>query len=199
MGKDTTKFGAIEREFAAWRKGFMKNPWRTALIGLLIVILIGLGSIAPRAFNDLYSWILPSPTENPFSETQIIYSNYVPIESDKLDLDRSGSLIPAPNNFIAPFYASPEGQCIVPSEETLPYSQGIVLIRNTPTIFGEKITTFIPPSESDYFIFHLGDSHEVTTGGRAFQVTLSHMNDLTTEENAPYGGYFSYTFDIREK
>ena len=183
-------FGGIYKNFKE------KKPlyaWLRILAGLgALIIFLGAIWTATASFRD-------NRPATPFKGQVTIYSNIPAQETDIIDLDHSGKLTPAPNNFTAPFVVAPDGQCTPTSNEVLSYSQGIVLVLNVPTIFGTEKTYFMPPKASDYTIFRLGELHEIKTiDGRRFRLTLSSMKNLTTDENKVYGGYFSYTFDIIE-
>ena len=176
----------------------MNNPYKTIGLGFAFVILIGLGSVAPRAFNDIYSKVFPPALQNPFQDEKIIHSNFIPLENDIIDLGLAGTLIPSPYNLT--FSLDSEGVCVSTETPSVDYSKGIVLILNiAPTLTSRsegRGISFRPPPASDYFTFEGGTTHEIKTNGRTFLVTLSHINDLSTEENGPY---FSYPFKISEK
>jgi hypothetical protein len=201
---DGTKIGWFKREITAWREAFINNPLKTIVLGFALVVLIGLSSIAPRAFNDLYSLLIHQKPEEPFSATKIIYSNFVPFDYDIIDLDKSGTLTPSPYNKY--FDLSSKDICSSNNKSLIDYSQGIVLILNLPVTLSSRDfqdpsklargITFEPPPQSSYFTFKLGATKEISSGGRKFLVTLSRINDLSTPEN---GEYYSYVFDINEK
>lgn len=204
MHEEGTKLGWLKREITAWRESFMNTPVKTIILAFFLVILIGLGSIAPRAVNDVYSTYVHQTPQRPFSNRQTIYSNIIPFNYDIIDLDHSGSLTPSPNN--EQFSLSTEGICSPNNKPLIDYSSGIVLILNLPVILSShdfqnpsksgRGISFEPSLPSNYFIFKLGDTKEISTEGRKFLVTLSLINDLSTTKNGPY---FSYVFDINEK
>ncbi len=204
--KETTSLSKYQSELDAWSKLVRDRPFYTFFLVLGIVFLIGLGSIAPRAAGDLYSIVVRPAPQNPFSNTQITYSNIVPQASDIIELDHAGTLTPSPYN--VPHYTlSPEGACST-NGNSLAYSQGIVLILNvSPTFSSHDVEDASKPARgitfnpntipaSHYFSFELGTTHKISTDGRTFKVTLSRINDLTTKKN---GTYFSYVFDINEQ
>jgi len=197
MENGDTKLGGLKRELTAWRKEFMSSPPKTILLGLGIVLFVGLVSIAPRAFNDVYSVIFYQTPQNPFSDTQTIYSNFVPLEHDIIDLDNAGTLTPSPYNLL--YSLNSEEICTSTGNQKVGYSEGIVLILNVaPTLSSQGIRriSFRLPPDSSYFTFESGITHTIKTNERIFLVTLSHINDLSTEKN---GLYFSYVFKINEK
>ena len=179
----------------------MNSPTKTFFLGLALVLLFGLArsDIVPHIFNDMYSAVSHQPPKNPFLGTQTIYSNFIPLEHDIIDLDKSGTLIPSPYNF--PFGLTPQGLCTTTGKPLVDYSQGIVLILNAaPTLSSRsngRGMSFHPPLASNYFTFQSGTTKNIeTSDGRVFLVTLSYINDLSTEKN---GSYFSYVFNINEK
>lgn len=197
MDSGDTRFAWIKREITAWRQGFMTNPLKTLFLGLGLVVLIGLGAIAPRVFNDMYSSFVHQAPQNPFSGTQTIHSNPIPFDYDIIDLDKAGTLTPSPNN--ARYSITQAGQCSISEEPLIDQSLGIVLILNAAPILSSNPTRGMqwrPPADSQLFTFTVGTTHTIKTGERVFTVTLSRINDLSTKEN---GAYFSYVFNINEK
>ena len=192
-----TKLRWLKREITAWREGFMNDTKKTVFLAFVLVLLLGLASVAPRAFDDAYSWIFHQKPQNPFSSTQTIYSNLIPLEHDVIELDKSGTLIPSPYNL--PFVSNSQGVCAPGGKPLIGYSKGIVLILNAAPILsareGRQMSFPLPPP-SNYFVFEVGKGLTIKTNERVFFVTLSRINDLSTKEN---GEYYSYVFDIVEK
>ena len=141
-------------------------------------------------------------TSNPiFRGTRTIYSNFVPVETDIIDLDHSGTLTPSPLNL--PFSLSPKGICVPTGPAPIDYPQGIVLVLDiTPVLSSnpqgklKRSINFNPPPNSNFFTFKVGETHKIKTSNeRIFFVKLSRINDLSTKKN---GQYFSYVFDMNE-
>ena len=107
----------------------MTRPLVTMLVGIVIILIIGIGSITPRAFNDLYDLAFPPALENPYSSERTVHANWIPVEGDIINLDNAGTLTPAPAN--ARLVQVADGMC-APGEQVLDYSKGILMILNSP-------------------------------------------------------------------
>jgi len=198
------KYGHAERLYDSAMTALRTNPRKFfKVIGFYGLVLF-VGGIVLALPNFAVSYLSSNKTDQKtlFKTTKTIYSNGIPVESDIINLNGSGTLTPSPGN------ALKLSNICTPAASTFPYSDGMVLILNASFTLRDTYATAnaspyrgmkfgdSPLSESNFFIFKSGATHNISTQGRTFAVTLSRMNDLSTEKDGPY---YAYVFDVNEK